>query len=462
VIAWMLYTVLVGLCVVVAASAADWLARLNRRRVRLVWIGAAVLCVVLGGTASLRARPVPRRSVGPVELPSVLIQTSMQSVQRNVPAPVTRYVLGLWAVATVLVTASFASVYVRLGRARRRWPAMELHGHRVRVAPAVGPVVIGIVRPQIIVPKWLLERSPEEQRVILAHEASHVQARDPMVLAAACGLVALMPWNPALWIILSRVSLAIEIDCDARVLQGGVSPRAYGSLLVDVAERASPLRLAMIALSDDSSHLHRRILAMQPLRITHPHTRSASAAFIGLAGLLAACEAKMPTAADIDRMDVASAERSARALGVMPSDSIVWTVDGTVSSEAAAKAIPHDSIADISMNGLAPDDAMHIYVVTKRGEQLARATNGEFPGPATRRQPLANGKLDPITALESAVAKEQPLIIIDGVRSEASAFKALDRSRIAAIEIRKGATAIAEFGQDAKNGVIIVRIKPAQ
>lgn len=461
-IAWMLYTVLVGLCVVVAASAADWLARLWRRRVRLVWIGAAAVCVVLAATASLRAHTVPSQSVGPVELPSVLIQTSVQSVQRNMPAPVARYLLGLWAVATVLVTTAFASVYVRLGRARRQWPAMELHGHRVRVSPAVGPVVIGIVRPQIIVPNWLLGRSPEEQRVILAHEASHIHARDPIVLGAVCALVALMPWNPALWIILSRVSLAIEIDCDARVLQGGVSPRAYGSLLVDVAERASPLRLATIALSDDSSHLHQRILAMQPRQITHPTARAASVAFIGLAGLLAACEAKMPTAADIGRMDVASAERSARALGLVPSDSISWTVDGAVSTEAAAKAIPHDSIADLSINGLAADGAMHIYVVTKRGERLAAATNGEYGRPVTRRQPIAGGKLDPINALESAVAKERPIIIIDGVRSDPSALKALDRSRIAAIEIRKGAAAIEEFGQDAKNGVIVVRIKPAQ
>src|SRR5204863_5446483 len=137
----------------------------------------------------------------------------------------------------------------------------------------------------IVVPRWVLDRSRDEQRLILAHEAEHVRAGDPILLGAACALVALMPWNPAAWIILSRIRLAIEIDCDARVLRGGVSPQAYGSLLVDVAEHASPLRFAM-ALSDRSSHLHQRILAMSPRSVPHSIGRVASVMIIGLASLL--------------------------------------------------------------------------------------------------------------------------------------------------------------------------------
>jgi outer membrane receptor for ferrienterochelin and colicin len=40
-------------------------------------------------------------------------------------------------------------------------------------------------------------------------------------------------------------------------------------------------------------------------------------------------------------------------------------------------------------------------------------------------------------------------------------MKALDRSRIAAIEIIKGPSAIREYGDDAKRGVIVIRTKPA-
>ena len=55
-IAWMLYTVIVALCAVIAASAAEWLLRARRRPIRFVWIGAATLSFGLSATAPLRMR----------------------------------------------------------------------------------------------------------------------------------------------------------------------------------------------------------------------------------------------------------------------------------------------------------------------------------------------------------------------------------------------------------------------
>jgi len=264
----------------------------------------------------------------------------------------------------------------------------------------------------------------------------------------------MMPWNPATWIILSRLRLAIEIDCDARVLRGGVSPKVYGSLLVEVAERASPLRFAM-ALSDSSSHLHQRILAMSSRSMTHPIGRVASVVIVGLASLLAACEPKMPTAAEIDGMDAATVEKSGRALGIMSRDSsVVWSVDDVQTTAAVARAIPADSIVTVSVNKV--DGSPHIYVVTKRGQQLALERSGEA-GLVRRRD---TGQ-DPIVGLASKSEQDQPLVVIDGARSTSAAMKALDRSRIAAVEIIKGPSAIREYGDDAKRGVIVIRMKPA-
>ena len=312
-----------------------------------------------------------------------------------------------------------------------------------------------MLRPEIVVPRWVLERSSDEQQLILAHEAEHVRAGDPLILGAACAFVAMMPWNPAAWIILSRIRLAIEIDCDARVLRGGVSPRVYGSLLVEVAEHASPLRFAM-ALSDSSSHLHQRILAMSPRSMSHPIGRAASVMIVGLISLLAACEAKMPTAAELDRMDAGAVAKSVRALGIVKSDSaMLWSVDGVPSSAAVATAIPADSILTVSMTGPDLDGSPHMYVITKRGQQLALENGGE-----TARVRRRTGK-DPIMTLDSKPQNEQPTILIDGVKATMAAMKALDRSRIQNIEIIKGAAATREYGEDAKNGMILVKMKAA-
>ncbi|MFP4622689.1 MAG: M56 family metallopeptidase, partial [Gemmatimonadota bacterium] len=49
----------------------------------------------------------------------------------------------------------------------------------VRVAPAAGPAVMGLRCPEIVVPAWLLEASPEEQRLVVLHEREHLRAGVP-------------------------------------------------------------------------------------------------------------------------------------------------------------------------------------------------------------------------------------------------------------------------------------------
>src|SRR6478672_13011011 len=140
--------------------------------------------------------------------------------------------VALWLAGAAAALATLIFVHLRLRRARRGWPSAVLHGRRVRVAPTEGPAVVGVVRPEIVVPRWLLARDAEEQRLVLAHEEEHVRARDHLLLGAACVAVALMPWHPAAWWALTRLRLAIELDCDARVLRHGVQARSYGEMLI--------------------------------------------------------------------------------------------------------------------------------------------------------------------------------------------------------------------------------------
>ena len=456
-IAWMLYTVAVGLCVVAAAAAADLLLRMRRLPVRFLWIGAAVISLAFATIAPIRARRAPQDSRTDVDLSSLyVVQASIRSVEQRIP--MSKYLLGIWSLATLLVAGSFTIAYGRMHRSRRAWPIVDLHGQRVRLSTEAGPIVIGLVRPEIVVPRWILLRSPEEQRVILRHETAHVDAGDPMLLGLACVLVAVMPWNPALWITLARIRLAIELDCDARVLRAGVSPRSYGTLLVDVAERASRVRFAATALADDASHLHQRILAMQSRRFNHPILRGASATMLGLAALLAACEAKMPTRAEVEQMDAQSAERQAKSLGLVRTDSgVVWSVDGVETSEAAAKAIPQDRIVKVEVSK--DDGRSRIYVFTKAHHVLATPNVVD----SVRFDPSAASaehRAKQVREIQEATSHPgAPILIIDGSRSDPAVLKTIDRSRIDHVEVLKGAAATSLYGTDASNGVILITTK---
>ena len=457
-IAWMLYTVIVGCCAVVAAAAAEWLLRVQRRPIRFVWIVAAGLSMALAASAPLRTRLATHSTTPQLEPASlVLVQTSLHSVERRVPPSVLPWMVALWGLSTLLVALSFLTVYRRVRRARLSWPVVELLDQRVRISPTIGPLVMGLVRPEIIVPRWVLDRTREEQRLILAHEAAHLRARDPILLGTACALVALMPWNPALWIILSRVRLAIEVDCDTRVLRGGVSARSYSSLLVDVAEHAMPLRLAATALTDHSSHLRQRILAMQPRRFSHPLLRGLSAALLGIVALLAACEAKMPTAAQIDQMDARSAESSARQFGLVSDTAITWFVNGVRVSGVEAKKIAEDSIAQVEINKV--EGHPRIYVTTKGAAKVGYVTRLDTARALRRRLGKLDDTLAAVIKAEPVGVGAEPMLLLDGQRADLSVLKTLDRTQILTVNVVKGASATEMYGPDAKNGVVIVRTK---
>lgn len=98
------------------------------------------------------------------------IENGIAVVESRIPASVDKYLIALWLIATSVLSLLMIAVQHRLIRNRRQWPIATLCGVRVRVAPDVGPAVIGVIHPDIVVPRWLLGRNDDEQRLVLAHE----------------------------------------------------------------------------------------------------------------------------------------------------------------------------------------------------------------------------------------------------------------------------------------------------
>jgi TonB family protein len=73
--------------------------------------------------------------------------------------------------------------------------------------------------------------------LVITHEEEHLRARDTLLLASGLGAIVLAPWNLFAWIQLRRLRLAIEMDCDARLIRRGVPPTQYASVLVEVGGR---------------------------------------------------------------------------------------------------------------------------------------------------------------------------------------------------------------------------------
>jgi TonB family protein len=254
---WMLYTAAVGALLGVAALAADAALRQAGRPTRWVWLSALAgsvlipLATLIGLPAWLRpATPLPDAIL--ITLPPLVVGGEA-SAPGGVAADVV--LLRAWAAASLLLAGYVGLSLLRLLRARRTWRRTAIEGIEVLLTRDVGPAALG---GSILLPEWALAIDERMRRLMLLHEAEHVRARDPSLALAALLLVVALPWNLALWWQLQRLRLAIELDCDARVLRREPDARLYGTLLLEVGRRRGGTHL-VVAFSEPRGFLERRI-----------------------------------------------------------------------------------------------------------------------------------------------------------------------------------------------------------
>lgn len=273
-IAWMIYATLVALALGAAAFTAERAARVRRKSTRWVWLAAMVGSLVLPALISsvtLRLPgmlqsgamppPVVLRDATSIPMPALLMPLD-GTQPYGAPDPVAMWLRSGWLALSLLMLCALLASAVLLQRRKRGWHEAVMCGEPVLVAPDAGPAVAGLRQPRIVVPAWLLQASQSQQRDVLAHERSHLEAGDPRLIALAVTLLALMPWNPLLWWQFHRLRRAIEVDCDARVLSGGRDLVAYCETLLQVGQcRASRVGL-MPAMSASGSFLEQRIKLM--------------------------------------------------------------------------------------------------------------------------------------------------------------------------------------------------------
>jgi hypothetical protein len=175
---------------------------------------------------------------------------------------------------------------------------MQIDGVSVHVAKDAGPAVVGLRPMHLVLPEWVIEMDPSLRELILRHESEHQSARDPYLLLIVTLLTALFPWSPALWFQGRRLRVAIELDCDARVLRARPRWREYAHLLLTIAQRRASTNGSLTpALSEATSNLDRRITAMRTIP-TLSRLNAISLSVAAIAGFALACSVSEPQAPD--------------------------------------------------------------------------------------------------------------------------------------------------------------------
>ncbi len=320
---WMLYCVGIGLAFVVVGHALEHGLHFAGRPTRWAWVIALLGSYVVPIAAWLRPDafatfPAPIPITVESSAASSLPTASSTSTILHQPSPPSFTLSDLdvplrwgWGGVSLAMLLTLGAAATRLVAMRRRWRHAAVDGRSVLVSADIGPAVVGLWSPRVVLPEWALTLPDSDRELMLSHEEQHLRAHDPPLLAGAFVALLLAPWNPALWWQWKRLRLAVEMDCDARVLAQGRSAPAYGQLLLEVGRRRATHLLGAAALGEPASFLESRIRRMLS-GVPRWRWAGVSVALAVTAGaIIGACEAPRPVGPQNESQSQAATPTSA-------------------------------------------------------------------------------------------------------------------------------------------------------
>ena len=301
-IAWMTYATLIGLLIAAGAFAIERLVVSRGKPRRFVWLAALGLAVVIpvaGGlrqpsaSAVLEPTPAEPPAVGNKPAPEHWIVIPRVPIPEG--AQPARIAVLIWGAGSLACVAALAGVLLMVARGRRRWEHRRLDGSPVYVSRSFGPALVGVAKPSVVVPAWVVALEAPARAAIIRHEAEHARARDHLALLCGGLVAAAFPWSPAIWWMCRRLRAAIEIDCDRRVIASGIGAADYGAVLLHAGSRFHTRWGFAPAMGQPRSLLERRLKTMSEKRRKLAVGHAAALAALSIGALVVACDAPAPT-----------------------------------------------------------------------------------------------------------------------------------------------------------------------
>jgi beta-lactamase regulating signal transducer with metallopeptidase domain len=310
------------------------LLRLGSRASYGLWL--LVPLITLAGMLPARERLVVQQT------PSPLIERNVLESGVTEPAAATAtssmdavHAFALPALDNMLVFAWLSIAMALL--ARSIW-----NTRRAARDPNTGPALIGVLRPQLILPDDFATRfNAQERALILAHENVHRVSGHTLVNALV-ELTRCACWfNPLAHVAAQRIRIDQELACDAAVIAAHPNERrVYAQALLKTQAVSAFLPLGCTWTSRSAERLHERISLLAQPSLSR-RAALGGAALIALLGMLAgyAAWAQQP-------------ERIVIAIGQAPAR--VWTPSAnappnTLSHELEGKR--HDLFIELAQKG---------------------------------------------------------------------------------------------------------------
>jgi GWxTD domain-containing protein len=294
----------------VAVAAALAIALLFLRSARLRYVAA---CLALGAMllacAATFVRVLPRQAPAP---PAPAARRLVSAPAGNLPAPekpfraedLLPWAAPVWLAGVLLLHTRTLAAWIGVRRLRRSAVAAPQPWHdrlaslarAMRLPTPVAllescavevPVVVGYLRPAILMPLGLLAGMPADHlEAILLHELAHIRRRDYLVNLLQTIAQNLLFYHPAVWWISGVIRAERENCCDDLVVALDGNAHHYAVALTALESRRVTGEPALAATGGDLMRRIHRLLD-RPARAHTALTPAFSAALVLLAGAVA-------------------------------------------------------------------------------------------------------------------------------------------------------------------------------
>lgn len=189
-----------------------------------------------------------------------------------------QYVIYIWLLGVIIALTVNLAGYIRFLQYMKQGyrSAMDeenmmlatlLNGRKhvrlVRNRFVATPMLIGILRPCIIIPD--VDFNKKELKNILLHEISHLRRFDIGVKWLTMIATSMHWFNPLMYFIKKEINHACELACDEAVIKN-LSPaekQAYGDTLISVvAEHKYPIGVLQATMYEEKNSLKERLVAI--------------------------------------------------------------------------------------------------------------------------------------------------------------------------------------------------------
>ena len=307
------------------------------------------------------------------------------------------WLLGAWGAGAAIFFAYFIGqqrAYVRgLGK------LSETRG-TLRAEIAAGcPALLGVLRPQIVLPEDFESRyTVQEQALVLAHENVHLARRDTLWNALTVLLRCVFWFNPLVHVAANAMRADQELACDATVIdRHPTSRRAYADAMLktELADTALP-----VGCHWRSSHTFKERLEMLKTRLPSPARRALGTGLFTIAsvvvGFAAWAAEPAPATAPPATVELASPTQE-----LTPTRKNIVKFGPDVQLQTSANVVTNGPNGvqilegDVRIDVTPPAGKRHLVKVIKTPQGETRAEEFAQPSPMTLKAQKATVTPDP-------------------------------------------------------------------